>query len=160
MSISDRGQTERERECEGEPERERYGEGCWEPFCWNVQRWREAICCITTTCRREREVKELSVVPQVMISLRLDWNKCARYSATLTSICYWTLWTGDGNGSQNGTRTHSDWKMTASQRNILLLGGCFSVMFSTCSIDFVLDYLGWNKNSKQMMVVDMVRVSK
>ncbi len=78
---------ERERERGEEHEGEWDGEGCCEPFCWNVQRWREAICCITTTCRRERG-EGGSVAPQVMISPRLDWNKCTRYSATVTSICY------------------------------------------------------------------------
>ncbi len=79
------GGRERERGEEHEEEWDR--EGCCEPFCWNVQRWRETICCITITCRRERG-EGGSVVPQVMISARLDWNKCTRYSATVTSICY------------------------------------------------------------------------
>lgn len=77
----------RERDRGEEHEGEWDEEGCCEPFCWNVQRWREAICCITTTCRRERG-EGGSVAPQVMISPRLGWNKCTRYSATVTSICY------------------------------------------------------------------------
>lgn len=126
VSISDcgdRGQMEGEREIGEEHKGEWDREGCCEPFCWNVQRWREAICCITTTCRRERG-EGGSVAPQVMISPRLDWNKCTRYSATVTSICYWTFMSRWQNGSQNSTRTHIEWKMTTSQRNVSLLKGC------------------------------------
>lgn len=87
MSISDRGQTEEEREGTYARGMERDAESrSVETFNGGGK-----PSAALQQPAGEREVKELSVVPQVMISLRLDWNKCTRYSATVTSICYWTF---------------------------------------------------------------------